>query len=100
MKRDLIAYSPVANCETVVGVPQHGLTDAVVEREHSIFALDDRGARSPGNPIDRLFYHHVGRHDILVLSRAFEVYMAPEVEKIARCRGLVVSSKSSAVGIM
>ena len=78
---DLVGDAPVADREPVVGMPQHRLADRVVEREHGFLPLDHRRVRTPGDPVDGLVDHHVRRDDALVLARALEMHVAPEVEQ-------------------
>src|SRR3954469_12659158 len=69
---DLVADAPVGDREAVVGVPQHGVSDAVVEGDHAVLALDDRRARAPGDAVYGVVDHHVRRDDLLELARALE----------------------------
>ncbi len=92
VERQLVADAPVRDGEAVVGVPQHGVADHVVEGEHALLASDHRGVRPPGDPVLGLVDHHVGGREHVVLSRSLEVHMAPEVEQhraVERLLGLL-----------
>src|SRR5215469_16487959 len=79
MEGDLIADSPILHREAIVGMPQHCVTDTFVKRLHALFPFDDHRIRTPSYTVHWPIHHHVRRNDLVVLSRAFEVHMPPEI---------------------
>ena len=91
VKGDLVADTPIADREAIVGVPQHGFADTVVKGEYALLAFDHRGIRAPGHSINRILDNHVGRENLLVLAGTFQMHVAPEVKQdgsVQRIRGL------------
>ncbi len=77
----LVGHAPIADGDTIVRIPQHRLADTVVESEHAGLALDHGRIGAPGDAIDRMIDRHIGGEDAVILGRAFEMHVAPEVEE-------------------
>src|SRR5690606_32793863 len=93
MEPHLVGNAPVGDRDEVARVPQHDLADARVEVEYALAPGDLERLLAPGDVIDRVIGHHVGRGDLLEHPGTLEMDVAAEVledRAVQRVLGAVV----------